>query len=108
MFIWKDGKEYRGEYKDDKKWNFGIYKELNGRKYEGFFENGVKSKLGKYIKKDGSFKIGFSKDNQLVELISDQNEIGIKLAEIDSLVEETQKKVKKLVPDFQWESINLF
>ena len=115
LFIWKDGKEYRGEYKDDKRWNFGISKELNGRKYEGFFENGVKSKLGKYIKKDGSFKIGFSKDNQLVELISDQNEIGIKLAEIDSLVEETQKKVslviddvKKLIPDFQWESINLF
>ena len=67
------------------------------------------------MEKDGSFKIGFSKDHQLVELISDQNEIGIKLAEIDSLVEETQKKVsmviddvKKLVPDFQWESINLF
>ena len=115
LFIWKDGKEYRGEYKDDKKWNFGIYKELNGRRYEGFFENGVKSKLGKYIKKDGSFKIGYSKDNQLQEIITDDNEIGVKLTEIDSLVEETLKKVsgvidevKKLIPDFQWETINLF
>ena len=69
----------------------------------------------KSFKKDGSFKIGYSKDNQLQEIITDDNEIGVKLTEIDSLVEETLKKVsgvidevKKLIPDFQWETINLF
>ena len=33
--IWPDGKSYTGEYADDKKNGYGVFKWTNGKTYEG-------------------------------------------------------------------------
>jgi hypothetical protein len=97
LFLWKDSRSYKGEYKDDKKHNFGIYYGNEGKKYEGFWEEGSQKNLGKYTKKDGSFKIGLWKEHILVKPLIGDNEIAIKLAEIDHYVEETLLRVNNVL-----------
>jgi hypothetical protein len=104
LFLWKDGRSYKGEYKDDKKHNFGIYYGNEGKKYEGFWDDGAQRNLGKYTKKDGSFKIGMWKEHLLVKPINAENEIAVKLAEIDNCVEETLNRVDTVLAIFK----NLF
>lgn len=38
--IWKDGRNYEGQYLKDKKHGFGVFKWANGSKYEGFWNEG--------------------------------------------------------------------
>ena len=93
MFLWKDGRSYKGEYKDDKKHNFGMYYGNEGKRYEGFWECGAQKNLGKYTKKDSSFKLGFWNENQLATHITEENIIANKLSEIDEFIEETLHRV---------------
>lgn len=93
VFLWKDGRSYKGEYKDDKKHNFGMYYGNEGKRYEGMWECGSQKNLGKYTKKDGSFKLGYWDENQLISAITHENDIGIKLSEIDLCVDDTMNKV---------------
>lgn len=93
IFFWKDGRTYRGEYKDDKKHNFGMYYGNESKRYEGFWEKGSQKNLGKYTKRDGSFKLGLWDENQLVSAITDEKEIAVKLSQIDEMIEETNSKV---------------
>lgn len=93
IFLWKDGRTYKGEYKDDKKHNFGMYYGNEGKRYEGFWEGGSQKKLGKYTKKDGSFKLGNWDENQLTSAITNENEIAEKLLQIDELIDDTLGKV---------------
>lgn len=97
VFLWKDGRSYKGEYRDDKKHNFGMYCGNEGKRYEGNWEQGSQKKLGRYTKKDGSFKLGYWEENQLVNSITNESEIAQKLAEIDKNIEETQIKVAEVV-----------
>lgn len=117
VFLWKDGRQYVGEYKDDKKNGFGIFLlDARNKKYEGFWENGVRSKLGKYTKEDKSYQLGNWSDNQLKDKITDENEVGNKLAEIDNYITETNASVdiviesikilfKNQMPDFNVEQL---
>jgi hypothetical protein len=97
IFLWKDGRSYKGEYKDDKKHNFGMYYGNEGKRYEGFWEAGSQKLLGKYTKRDSSFKLGYWNENQLVSAITDENEIAQKLLEIDKLIEDTSSKVAESI-----------
>lgn len=97
IFLWKDGRSYKGEYRDDKKHNFGMYYGNEGKRYEGFWECGSQKKLGKYTKKDGSFKLGYWDENQLNSAITNENEIASKLTEIDKRIEETLIRVTEVV-----------
>lgn len=38
--IWADGKQYDGEYVDDKKQGYGVFTYENGRRFEGEWLNG--------------------------------------------------------------------
>jgi hypothetical protein len=116
VFFWRDGRTYKGEYKEDKKHKFGIYYGNEGKKYEGFWENGSQKNLGKYTKRDGSFKVGIWEENQLVAPIVDENEIAVKLMEIDNLVEDTNNRAAVVIynlkvlfaqnlPDIDFESL---
>ena len=67
------------------------------KKYEGFWEEGYQKNLGKYTKKDGSFKIGLWKEHILVKPLIGDNEIAMKLAEIDHYVEETLLRVNNVL-----------
>ena len=93
IFLWKDGRSYKGEYKDDKKHNFGIYYGNESKKYEGFWEDGSQKNLGKHTKKDGSFKLGYWNESQIQNHITDDKDVAKKLKEIDLLIEETINKV---------------
>jgi len=93
LFLWKDGRKYKGEYKDDKKFNFGCYYGNDDKKYEGFWDNGIQKELGKFTKKDGSFKLGYWNENQLISAIIDEQDIANKLTQIDNLVEENENKL---------------
>jgi hypothetical protein len=97
IFLWKDGRSYKGEYKEDKKQNFGVYYGNEGKKYEGNWEEGSQKNLGRYTKKDGSFKIGIWNEHQLISAITDEVEIANKLAYIDSKVEDTLSKVTAVI-----------
>ena len=119
IFFWKDGRSYKGEYKDDKKHSFGIYYGNGEKRYDGFWEEGVQKNLGKYTKKDGSFKIGYWDDNQLIRPILSEKEMSVKLAEIDSNIEDTNKKISfvlynmkalfvNYLPNIEFESLLAF
>lgn len=94
LFLWKDGRKYKGEYKEDKKFNFGCYYGNDDKKYEGFWDNGIQKELGKFTKKDGSFKLGYWQENQLISAIIDEADIAQKLTLIDNLVEENESKLQ--------------
>jgi len=47
-YVWADGKQYEGLYKDDKKHGYGIYKWPDGRKYIGFWKEGKQHGLAEY------------------------------------------------------------
>ena len=89
--IWNKGK-YIGNYKDDKKSGFGVHIDNYKNKYEGFWENGQHSSLGRYTKNDGSVKIGYSEGNKFKKIISDEKEISARTEEINNNVEENSKK----------------
>ena len=97
LFLWRDGRFYKGEYLEDKKHNYGIYYSHGNKKYEGFWYNGNQSKLGKLTKKDGSFNIGIWKDGNLDNRFNSETEIANKLSEIDSLTEETINRVENVI-----------
>jgi hypothetical protein len=40
IFSWKDGRRYEGEYIDDKKHGYGEFSWPDGRLYKGYWENG--------------------------------------------------------------------
>jgi hypothetical protein len=115
-FTWKDGRSYKGEYKDDKKHHFGIYNGVEGKRYEGYWEGGIQKNLGKYYKKDGSIKIGYWDENQNMTHITDEDEMARKLTEVDKMkeltyglvskvVEELRKLFKTNIPDLDFESL---
>jgi len=97
IFLWKDGRFYKGEYKDDKKHNFGMYFGNEGKSYEGFWEGGSQKNLGKYTKKDGSFKLGYWDENKLISPITNENEIAQKMLEIDKYVDDSLSRVSDVV-----------
>ena len=41
-FKWPDGKSYEGEYKQDKRNGWGVFKLVDGRKYYGQWKDGLK------------------------------------------------------------------
>ena len=74
---WPDGREYKGEYSNDKKHGKGIFKWPDGKIYDGMWSNGVQDGEGKLIKPDGSYKIGLFKDGALIKVIKSYNKNGI-------------------------------
>lgn len=48
IYTWRDGRVYKGEYRDDKKHGFGIYKWADGREYAGNWYRGKQYGLGTY------------------------------------------------------------
>lgn len=61
VYVWKDGRKYEGEYKEDKKDGFGTYTWADGKKYSGEWRNSKRhgkgiyiSYVGKYILSDGT------------------------------------------------------
>ena len=47
-YTWQDGKEYCGQYIDDKKTGYGVYKWPDERKYKGYWLNGKQHGLAEY------------------------------------------------------------
>jgi hypothetical protein len=89
--IWKYGK-YIGNYKDDKKCGFGVNIDNYKNKYEGFWENGQHHSLGRYIKNDGTIKVGYSEGNKLKKIITNEKELLAKVEELNNNMEENNKK----------------
>ena len=100
VFFWKDGRIYKGCYKDDKKDEFGMYYKSQGKKYEGFWVNGAQNNLGKYTKSDGAFKFGMWKDN-ILDITFEGKEFEEKLKLIESCIEETNFKVNESVENLR-------
>ena len=48
--------------------------------------------MGRYIKNDGTVKIGYSEGNKLKKIITNEKELSIKVEELDNNVEENNKK----------------
>jgi len=49
LFKWKDGREYIGEYLEDKKSGYGVFKWPDGRTYSGYWSKGKQHGKGTYI-----------------------------------------------------------
>ena len=71
-YQWSDGRQYQGQYKDDKKHGFGVYSWTDGRQYEGYWYKGKQHGIGVYYNpKDGSTKAGLWEDGKRIEWFSD-------------------------------------
>ena len=53
-YIWKDNKQYEGQYVDDKKHGYGIYTWPDGRIYKGYWKDGKQHGLAEYQLKASS------------------------------------------------------
>jgi hypothetical protein len=102
IFFWKDGRIYKGYYKDDKKHSFGMYYKSEGKKYEGNWENGSQKNLGKYTKVEGNFKLGIWNENNLVDYYREDHEkFKAKFKEIEDCIEETNQQVDIVVENLR-------
>lgn len=102
LFFWKDGRIYKGAYKEDKKHLFGMYYKPDGKKYEGNWNNGSQSGIGKYTKKDGSYKLGDWNENNLVEKYEEDNEkYSTLMSQIEEDIENTNLKVDEIIDNLR-------
>ncbi|CAD8114656.1 unnamed protein product [Paramecium primaurelia] len=58
IYYWPDGRNYDGEYLNDKKHGFGVYKWNDGRCYEGYWLQGKQHGIGRYMLNDGQSQVG--------------------------------------------------
>ena len=72
-FFWNDGKKYFGFYKEDKREGFGLHYQPNKYIFAGFWNNGQKNGLGKYIK-GKSIKYGIWKNGKKEKLFEDNED----------------------------------
>lgn len=93
IYKWKDGRVYKGSYKDDKKENFGVYIKSDGKKYEGEWLNGSQNGVGRYKKNEGIVKVGRWKEN----LIEEEFEVDWK--EYKESVMKIEEKIEELSCD---------
>ena len=102
IFFWKDGRIYKGYYKDDKKHNFGMYYKSEGKKYEGYWENGAQKNLGRYTKSEDLFKLGIWNENALQEhFTSDFPDFEEKMNEIEEAIEQTNIQVDNIIQNLR-------
>lgn len=83
IYSWKDGRQYEGQYKEDKKHGYGIYTWADGRKYEGWWYRGKQHGLGKYTAAEDSVKFGLWEDGKRIEWFEDDVARQIKGNEVD-------------------------
>lgn len=68
-YVWRDGREYKGEFYNDKKHGNGIFRWADGKVYNGEWSNGKQHGEGKLIKPDGTYKIALFQDGVKIEVI---------------------------------------
>jgi len=67
-FVWPDGREYIGYYKNDKKEGHGIFTWPDGRKYDGNWKNGRQDGEGQfYNPKIKKWKKGIWKEGRRIK-----------------------------------------
>jgi hypothetical protein len=84
-YIWGDGREYVGGYKNGKKSGFGKYTWADGRRYTGYWDNGKQNGIGKYIMTGGTYQYGIWNRGKRVHWLTDE--------EIKSLEDNEQFKL---------------
>ena len=68
FYQWKDGRKYRGQYREDKKDGYGMYSWKDGRKYEGNWVGGKQHGLGKYmVPQDELMKYGLWEEGKRIQ-----------------------------------------
>lgn len=65
-----DGRYYEGEYRDDKKEGYGIFKWPDGRCYKGSWKNGKQHGKGTYVAANGEEKEGEWEEGKRVKWMS--------------------------------------
>jgi hypothetical protein len=58
----------------DKKHGYGVYYWADGRRYEGYWQNGKQHGEGKYILPTGVVKIGIWEDGKRIKWIDEMNQ----------------------------------
>jgi len=67
VFKWPSNSIYEGNFSGDFRHGFGIMKWADGTVYEGSWEHGVQQGMGRMQLSDGTIKVGLFKQNILVE-----------------------------------------
>ena len=83
VYTWQDGRQYRGEYKDDKKHGFGIYTWSDGRMYSGHWCRGKQHGLGNYSVPQQSSKCGLWEEGKRIEWFDEDQQREIKANKLD-------------------------
>jgi len=74
-FTWPDGRQYIGNYKDDKKEGQGLFIWGDGRKYKGNWKNGKQHGEGEYYNpKDNNWKKGIWCEGRRINWIDEEIE----------------------------------
>jgi hypothetical protein len=74
VFIWPDGRIYNGDYKNDKKDGYGEFEWHDGRKYKGYWKNGKQHGEGEFfLPKDGVWKKGVWKEGKRNYWLDEEN-----------------------------------
>lgn len=83
VYTWQDGRQYRGEYKDDKKHGYGIYTWSDGRTYSGHWCRGKQHGLGTYSVPGQSTKCGLWEEGKRIEWFDEDQQKEIKANKLD-------------------------
>lgn len=75
VYTWQDGRQYRGEYKDDKKHGYGVYTWSDGRTYAGYWCRGKQHGLGTYAVPGQQTKSGLWEEGKRIEWF-DEDQVG--------------------------------
>ena len=74
IFLWKDGRKYEGQYVDDKKEGKGTFTWPDGRKYEGDWKLGKQHGNGGYTTSKGEIKHGEWVEGKRVKWLTSKDE----------------------------------
>ena len=73
VYTWQDGRQYRGEYKDDKKHGYGVYTWSDGRTYSGHWCRGKQHGLGTYSVPGQQTKYGLWEEGKRIEWFDEES-----------------------------------
>ncbi len=71
LLKWADGKQYEGQFVNDKRQGLGVFKWKDGRIYNGEWLDGKQHGRGTFMKVDGTKKVGIWENGRNIQWLEE-------------------------------------